>query len=154
MMRSLCPAHQEAGALSCCAFPSRGRLGYACAVRRAHRDGGRGLAYALLLALAGCAAEGAAAGEAEPPELADEGPVPPAPERVEHVSADGIEARLLSDGSVRLEGIDRFGQTLSVTYADASYFRNAVPVLARSLTPAQADALRAFAEQLPGGGAP
>ncbi|MCZ7682196.1 MAG: hypothetical protein M5U28_26755 [Sandaracinaceae bacterium] len=54
----------------------------------------------------------------------------------------------------RLEGIDRFGQTLSVTYADASYFRDAVPVLARSLTPAQADALRAFSEQLPAGGAP
>lgn len=129
-------------------FPSLGRLGYARRVRRGQLDRRRGLACAIALVAAGCAAQAPAEEQAEATdeELEEQ---PSAAERPTHVSAGGIEARLLQDGRVHLEGTDRFGAPLSVTYADATYFLNAVPVLARSLTPAQADALRTFGEGLP-----
>lgn len=106
------------------------------------------LACAIALAVAACAAQAPAEEQAEATDEALE-EQPSTADRPTHVSAGGIEARLLQDGRVHLEGTDRFGAPLSVTYADATYFLNAVPVLARSLTPAQADALRTFGEGLP-----
>jgi hypothetical protein len=38
---------------------------------------------------------------------------------------------------VRLSGTDRWGGLLDITYEDATYFREAAPVLGRSLTAEQ-----------------
>ena len=55
--------------------------------------------------------------------------------------AQGITIERLPDGSLRVRGQDRWGVQLDTTYADVTYFANAVPVLARSLTEPQARAL-------------
>ena len=65
-----------------------------------------------------------------------------------HLVHEGIEVRVLEDGRVSVEGTDRWGAPLSITYADVHWFRGAIPVLSRSLMPGQAEALRAFGEEL------
>jgi hypothetical protein len=55
--------------------------------------------------------------------------------------AAGIAIERLADGSIRVHGVDRWGVAMDTTYADITYFSNAVPVIARSLTDVQAEAL-------------
>ena len=55
--------------------------------------------------------------------------------------AQGITVERLPDGSIHVRGQDRWGVQVDTTYADVTYFANAVPVLARSLTEPQARAL-------------
>lgn len=60
--------------------------------------------------------------------------------------AAGIAIARLHDGSIRVRGEDRWGVRIDTTYADVTYFANAVPVLARSVTEPQA---RAMTELVP-----
>ncbi len=75
-----------------------------------------------------------------PPTGSASAPTTPAPAG-DTWDAQGITIERLPDGSIRMRGQDRWGVQLDTTYADATYFANAVPVLARSLTEAQARAL-------------
>lgn len=55
--------------------------------------------------------------------------------------AEGISIEALPDSSIRVRGEDRWGVRINTVYADATYFANAVPVLSRSMSEAQARAL-------------
>ncbi len=139
-------------------FRRAGALGYAGAVRAVRRSL---CACAAALAVACAAEREPEAPEPSAPEPSanevveenagendDESAEPAAAPELPSVSADGVAARLLDDGRVQVSGADRWGAPLEVTYADVSYFRDALPVLSRGLTSAQADALRAFGERL------
>lgn len=69
-------------------------------------------------------------------------------------AAGGLEVRIGNDGTVIVDGIDRWGNEVHTTYADADYFRNAVPVLMRSSTEEQQTALTAALEALPNAESP
>ncbi|HEY8432970.1 MAG TPA: hypothetical protein VIL20_31575 [Sandaracinaceae bacterium] len=107
-----------------------------------------------VLAVAACASEGepsarrdlaaARTGAAERSEAASD----ETHETLPHLSCEGLAVRALEDGRVSVEGIDRWGAPLSITYVDAYRFLGAIPVLSRSLTPDQAAARRAFDEEL------
>ena len=73
-------------------------------------------------------------------------PPPPAPVDARH-DAHGIGVVFETSGRVVVTGQNRWGRSLDATYASADYFRRAMPVLERSVTPEQAAALRAIAEQ-------
>ena len=70
-----------------------------------------------------------------------------APTRIE---VDGLTAELLPNGQVRVSGVDQWGGKLDSTYESAKFFRDALPVLSRSVTPPQAAALQKLADALPG----
>jgi hypothetical protein len=69
---------------------------------------------------------------------------PEGPAITETLDAAGITVDRLAGGEVRVHGQDRWGEQIDITYADATYFANAVPVLARSLAEPQAEALVAL----------
>ena len=101
------------------------------------------------------AEEGAAGQEAAEAveEAAEEAEPPNAATRDIH----GLRVTLNDDGSITLSGVDRWGARLDTTYADATYFRNAVEVLKRSITEEQGAGLDAYLTELPapeGGEAP
>jgi hypothetical protein len=62
----------------------------------------------------------------------------------------GISAEMHDDGTITISGSDRWGGPLEYTYADSEYLKNAVPVLARSITEEQATALAEYVEELRG----
>lgn len=64
---------------------------------------------------------------------------------------DGLEVRLNPDGTVNVAGTDRWGDAIETQYTDHTYFRNAIPVLSRGVTPEQAAGLTALAAELGGG---
>jgi|GEM_PF-3206320 len=66
---------------------------------------------------------------------------PPEVAAVQTWDAEGISIEALSDSSIRVRGEDRWGVRIDTVYADVTYFANAVPVLSRSLSDAQARAL-------------
>lgn len=66
------------------------------------------------------------------------------PAITETLDAAGIAVDRLASGEVRVHGQDRWGVEFDTTYADATYFANAAPVLARSLADPQAEALVAL----------
>jgi len=66
---------------------------------------------------------------------------PPEVAAVQTWDAEGISIEALPDSSIRVRGEDRWGVRIDTVYADATYFANAVPVLSRSLSEAQARAL-------------
>lgn len=72
-------------------------------------------------------------------EVPSEGPV-----ITETLDAAGITVDRMAGGEVRVHGQDRWGVEFDTTYADATYFANAAPVLARSLAEPQAEALVAL----------
>jgi hypothetical protein len=61
----------------------------------------------------------------------------------------GLLVTVNEDGSIAIQGADRWGGRLDTVYADATYFRNAVPVLQRSVTEEQGAGLEALLESLP-----
>jgi len=63
-------------------------------------------------------------------------------------NAAGIRVEFLPSGGVTVRGADRWGHPQNFTYESATFFRNAVPVLVRSVTPAQATALQGIADEL------
>lgn len=93
------------------------------------------------------------------PAAPEPGPAPDGVTPAEVWDAEGIAVERLPDGSIRVRGQDRWGVRLDTVYADATYFANAVPVLSRSLTEAQARAMvgvvpRVRAAVAPAGAAP
>lgn len=60
---------------------------------------------------------------------------------VESWDAAGIAIARLPDGSIRVRGEDRWGVRIDTTYADVTYFANAVPVISRSLSDPQSHAM-------------
>ncbi len=61
-----------------------------------------------------------------------------------HVDVAGISVTFLAGSRIEITGRDRWNNPLDATYENADYFRNALPVLARSLTDLQAAGLRAL----------
>jgi hypothetical protein len=53
-------------------------------------------------------------------------------------NAAGITIERLPGDAIRVRGTDRWGARIDTTYADATYFANAVPVFARGLQDEQA----------------
>ena len=66
---------------------------------------------------------------------------PAAPAATRVVNADGLTLEFLADGRVSFKGNDQWGGRLDTTYETVEYLRKALPVLGRSVTPAQAAAL-------------
>lgn len=62
--------------------------------------------------------------------------------------AAGISIERLPGNSIRVHGVDRWGVSFDTTYADVTYFANAVPVVVRSLSDAQAQALVALVPEV------
>lgn len=60
----------------------------------------------------------------------------------------GLEVSLNEDGTVDVEGTDRWGEAIETQYTDHTYFRNAIPVLSRSVTAEQAAGLSALGAEL------
>jgi hypothetical protein len=67
----------------------------------------------------------------------------------ERIVVDGIGVELFENGELRLTGTDSWGKPLDTTYENIGFFRNALPVLERSLTPIQAAKLRALVDAAP-----
>jgi hypothetical protein len=88
---------------------------------------------------------------ASPPEPAPQATVKPASLTPgERIVVDGIGVELLENGELRLIGTDSWGKPLDTTYENIGFFRDALPVLERSLTPKQIASLRALvASQTP-----
>ena len=61
------------------------------------------------------------------------------------IDVHGITVRFLADGGVQIRGNDRWGNSFDATYESLEYFRGALPVLERSVTPEQAAGLRKIA---------
>jgi hypothetical protein len=113
----------------------------------------------LAASLAACSgsksAAPARADAAAAPAATDAAPVPavePRPQQADTIEAEhdvaGLKVTVYANRRVRLQGPDAFGGQLDQTYEDAEYFKNAVPVLSRSVTPEQAKGLAALAERL------
>jgi len=64
-------------------------------------------------------------------------------------TAPDLRVVVNEDGTVTVSGMDRWGHRLDTTYADATYFRNALPVLRRAVTEAQLPALEGAVAELP-----
>ena len=57
------------------------------------------------------------------------------------VQVPGLRITRLSNGEVEMVGTDIWGGAINTTYQDCTYYRNALPVVRRSLPPAQAAVL-------------
>lgn len=95
---------------------------------------------AQLLAGSACAPEPKQAAKARPPAAAPAvAPAPPIPADtlppIKKIEADGIVLAELVDGRVRMQATATWGETLDTTYDSCDYFRNALPVLERQLSP-------------------
>jgi hypothetical protein len=78
-----------------------------------------------------------------PPPIA--APRTPGPKPGEPVDVHGITVTFRADGTVVLHGKDRWNNALDTEYENAAFFKNALPVLARSVTAEQAAGLQALA---------
>ncbi|HEY3357793.1 MAG TPA: hypothetical protein VGQ83_31365 [Polyangia bacterium] len=58
------------------------------------------------------------------------------------VDAAGLTLEFFADGRVSLKGKDQWGAPIETTYENVKFLRDAMPVLARTVTPPQAEALR------------
>ena len=58
------------------------------------------------------------------------------------IDVHGITVTFHADGMVAIQGRDQFGNALDTVYENVDFFRNALPVLERSLTPEQSTGLR------------
>jgi hypothetical protein len=63
-------------------------------------------------------------------------------------TAGGLKIELRADGKVVVRGRDRWGGKIDTTYESPGYFRDAIPVLARNLTPDAAAILTKLATDL------
>ena len=98
----------------------------------------RVFAFASLLALLGC--QRTEPTKSQP--AATPAPVAAAPKRGEPIDVHGISVTFREDGMVAVHGRDQFGSAIDTTYENVDFFRNALPVLARSLTTEQSIGLR------------
>lgn len=64
------------------------------------------------------------------------------------MDAAGVKVTLLSNSHVSVTGVDRWGQPLAYEYDSPEYFGKALPVLERSFTPEQGQALRKIALEI------
>ncbi len=64
------------------------------------------------------------------------------PKRGSPVDVHGITVTFRDDGMVAIQGRDQFGNTIDTVYENVDFFRNALPVLDRSLTAEQSMGLR------------
>jgi hypothetical protein len=71
-------------------------------------------------------------------------PVAQQPKPGDRVDVHGITVKFLDGGTIELSGRDRWGNALDTTFETIEYFRNALPVLERSVTAEQAAGLRAL----------
>lgn len=76
------------------------------------------------------------------PGATDHPAAPPVPNGDRRLDARGIAVTRHADGSISVVGTDRWGGNIDITYADGHYYKHAVDTLARSVTDAQAQALR------------
>jgi hypothetical protein len=58
------------------------------------------------------------------------------------VDVDGIVVTFRDDGMIAIHGRDRFGNVVDTVYENIEFFRNALPVLDRSLTAEQSMGLQ------------
>ena len=93
------------------------------------------------LALLGCQRTERA--RSQPP-AATTAPVAVTPKRSEPVDVHGIVVTFRDDGMIAIRGRDRFGHALDTVYENIDFFRNALPVLDRSLTADQSMRLQAL----------
>lgn len=93
-------------------------------------------AIASVLALLGCQRTESAKSEPPVAHVA----VPPKPGGP--VDVDGIVVTFRDDGMIAIRGRDRFGNVLDTVYENIDFFRNALPVLDRSLTADQSMGLQ------------
>jgi hypothetical protein len=70
---------------------------------------------------------------------------PPAPREIE-----GLRITPNADGTIRIEGTDRWGGDATTTYESVEFLEPALPVLERSLTPAQVAGLTQLVAELRG----
>jgi hypothetical protein len=70
-----------------------------------------------------------------------EGPAEEPPHVLSVDLVEGLTLTTRSDGHLLVEGVDRWKQPLKAEYESAAYLRDALPVLANSITEAQAAAL-------------
>ncbi len=61
---------------------------------------------------------------------------------------DGIRVTREPSGRITVRGNDRWGRPIDVTYEDETYFRNAVPTFALSVSETQAAKLRTLSEHI------
>lgn len=90
---------------------------------------------------------------------ADENPGPPAHvvevpgEDAQHqrpsMDVQGILVTFRDDGTIQIRGRDRWGNGIETSYENAQFFRQALPVLERSLTPGQVQGLQALMSPSP-----
>ncbi len=103
-------------------------------------------AFAILSTLALLAAcqqnDGAARPAPTPAPAASPRVQPPKPG--DRVDVHGIVVTFLDGGSIAISGRDRWGHALDTTYENVEFFRNALPVLERSISADQAAGLRAL----------
>jgi hypothetical protein len=66
------------------------------------------------------------------------------PKAGSHIDVHGIDVKFLAGGGIEITGRDRWNNPFDTTYENAEYFRNALPVLARSVSDQQAAGLRAL----------
>jgi hypothetical protein len=64
------------------------------------------------------------------------------------VEVEGLRAERLPNGQVRVTGVDQWGGKIETTYENAKFFRESLPVLSRSVKPAQAAALQKLASSI------
>lgn len=98
------------------------------------------------------AASGASStGEAEATEATEaaEEAEPATAENANTRDIHGLRVTVNDDGTIAIQGVDRWGGRLDTVYADTTYFRNAVPVLKRSVTEEQGTGLDELLETLP-----
>jgi len=96
------------------------------------------VAVAGMLAMAGCQRTEPARTQPAPAAA----PVAATPKRGEPIDVHGIVVTFRDDGMVEIRGRDQFGHAVDTTYENVEFFRNALPVLDRSLTTEQAVGLR------------
>ena len=98
----------------------------------------RAFAIASMLAMFGCQRTEPAKSQPAPSAAA----VVATPKRGEPIDVHGISVTFREDGMVAVHGRDQFGSTIDTTYENVDFFRNALPVLSRSLTAEQSMGLR------------
>lgn len=77
----------------------------------------------------------------EPPPAA---PTAQQPKPGDRADVHGIVVKFTDGGAVEISGRDRWGNALDTTYENVEFFRNALPVLERSVSAEQAAGLRAL----------
>jgi len=97
----------------------------------------RAFSIAVVLALLGCQRNEPRSEPATTTKTAVAAPKLDAP-----IDVHGITVTFRTDGTVAIQGRDRFGNALDTVYENVDFFRKALPVLERSLTTEQSTGLR------------